>query len=154
MFKKYRYVCAVIVALLLSSFNVTAQAPAVTDPPQFGPYNATFLPDAGGLIKPISDPRDHILSANAPWSLSCWINTAEPVDALEIVAGFGRPATGGARYLAIDRGRLALLTSDTNQIAGAAILTRTNGTSSARPSTAPICTSLPTGNLPPLPNLV
>jgi Exo-beta-D-glucosaminidase Ig-fold domain/Concanavalin A-like lectin/glucanases superfamily/Glycosyl hydrolases family 2/Glycosyl hydrolases family 2, sugar binding domain/Glycosyl hydrolases family 2, TIM barrel domain len=123
MFNEHRFACAVIVALTLSSAIASAQTPSVTDPPQFGPYNATILPDAGGLIKAISDPHDPILAANASWTLSCWINTAEPPNALQIVAGFGRATAAGARYLAIDRGKLALWTGDASQIAGPANLT-------------------------------
>jgi Exo-beta-D-glucosaminidase Ig-fold domain/Glycosyl hydrolases family 2/Concanavalin A-like lectin/glucanases superfamily/Glycosyl hydrolases family 2, sugar binding domain/Glycosyl hydrolases family 2, TIM barrel domain len=122
MFNERRFASATIFALALSSAIAFAQTQAATDPPQFGPYNATFLADAGGLSKAISDLHDPILAAGAPWTLSCWINVGEPVGALEVVAGFGRPGSGGARYLAIDRGKLVLWTSDANQIAGAAIL--------------------------------
>ena len=123
MFKERRFACAMIVALTFSSAIAIAQTPTVTDPPQFGPYNATILPDAGGLVKTISDPQDPILAASAPWTLSCWINTTEPVSALQIVAGFGRSTAAGARYLTLDRGKLALWTGDANQIAGPANLT-------------------------------
>jgi hypothetical protein len=110
-----------IVALALASSLAAAQppsAPAPTDPPQFGPYNGTFLADGLGLRVPITDARDPVLLADSPWSLFCWFKAAEPVTEFELVAGMGSPAAEYARYLAIDAGKVTLWMGEDNQITG------------------------------------
>src|ERR1019366_3444439 len=98
---------AASLALALCVATAAAQAPPVaTDPPQFGPYNGTFLADGPGLAKPIPNAHDPVLLADSPWSLFCWIKTSEPVDTLELVAGIGSTTAEYPRYLAIDAGRV------------------------------------------------
>lgn len=112
-----------LVVLLLSTAIVAAQpAPTPTDPPQFGPYNGTFLADGPGLTKGITDPHDPILLAEAPWSLSCWIRTTMPADAFELVAGVGSTTAEYPRYLAIDSGKITLWMGEGNQLTGPANL--------------------------------
>ena len=111
-------------ALALCSI-VAAQPPAtvvVSDPPQWGPYNGTFLPDGPGLRVPISDPRDPILLADSVWSLSCWIKATDPLDAFSLVAGVGSPAAEYPRYLAVDAGKVALWMGEDNQLTAPANL--------------------------------
>jgi hypothetical protein len=123
MFTKRSFARAAVVALALYSAAAAAQNPVVvTDPPQFGPFNGTFLPDGPGLIKAIPDAHDPILLADAPWSLYCWIKTAEPVDTLELVAGIGSTTAEYPRYLAIDTGKVTLWMGDDNQLSGVANL--------------------------------
>jgi hypothetical protein len=98
-------------------------APAATDPPQFGPYNGSFLADGLGLHVPITDARDPILLADSPWSLFCWIKPSEPVAAFQLVAGVGSPAAEYARYLAVDAGKVTLWMGEDNQLTGPANLT-------------------------------
>src|ERR1035441_1836354 len=123
MFIELTFARSAAVALVLISLADAAQNPVIAiDPPQFGPYNASFLPDGPGLTRPIADAHDPILLANSPWSLSCWIRTAEPVDALELVAGVGSPNAERPRYLAIDSGRVALWMGNGSQLSGSANL--------------------------------
>jgi hypothetical protein len=113
------------VALALGSIVAAAQPPAtvvVSDPPQWGPYNGTFLPDGPGLRVPISDPRDPILLADSPWSLSCWVKSSDPLDAFSLVAGVGTPAAEYPRYLAVDAGKVVLWLGEDNQLTGPANL--------------------------------
>ncbi len=115
-----------IVALALSSIVAAAQppaAPAATDPPQFGPYNGSFLADGLGLRVPITDAHDPVLLADSPWSFFCWIKPSEPVAAFQLVAGVGSPATEYARYLAVDAGKVTLWMGEDNQLTGPANLT-------------------------------
>jgi hypothetical protein len=111
-------------AFILCSVLAAAQPPAAApaNPAQFGPYNGTFLADGTGLQNAIHDPHDSILSADSPWSLSCWIRTIEPVEALELVAGIGSPAAGYRRYLAVDAGKVMLWMGSGNQFAAPATL--------------------------------
>ena len=112
-----------IVALTLCSIVAAAQppaAPAATDPPQFGPYNGSFLADGLGLKMTITDAHDPILLADSPWSLFCWIKAAEPVSTFELVAGVGSPAAEYARYLAVDAGKVTLWMGEDNQLTGPA----------------------------------
>ena len=92
-------------------------------PPQFGPYNGSFLADGLGLRVPVTDARDPVLLADSPWSLFCWIKAAEPVATFELVAGVGSPAAEYARYLAIDAGKVALWMGEGNQLTGPANIT-------------------------------
>ena len=113
------------VALALCSLVAAAQPPAtvvVSDPPQWGPYNGTFLADGPGLRVPISDPHDPVLLADAPWSLSCWIKSGDPMDAFSLVAGVGSPAAEYPRYLAVDAGKVVLWLGDDNQLTAPANL--------------------------------
>src|ERR1019366_3412513 len=110
---------AASLALALCVATAAAQAPPVaTDPPQFGPYNGTFLADGPGLAKPIPNAHDPVLLADSPWSLFCWIKTSEPVDTLELVAGIGSTTAEYPRYLAIDTGQVTLWMGDGNQLTG------------------------------------
>ena len=114
-----------LVALTLCSIVAAAQPPAtvvVSDPPQWGPYNGTFLADGPGLRVPISDPRDPILLADSPWSLSCWIKSTDPLNAFSLVAGMGSPTAEYPRYLAIDAGKVVLWLGEDNQLTGPASL--------------------------------
>jgi hypothetical protein len=99
-----------------------AQPAAPTHPAQFGPYNGIFLADGPGLHKPVPDPHDPILLGGSPWSLYCWINVGEPVNAFSLVAGVGSPTANYARYLAIDTGKVVLWMGDGNQLTGPANL--------------------------------
>jgi hypothetical protein len=112
-------------ALALAHISIVAAAQppaAVIDPPQWGPYNGTFLPDGPGLRVPISDPRDPILLADSPWSLSCWIEFSDPIDAFSLVAGVGTPTAEYPRYLAVDAGKVVLWLGEDNQLTGPADL--------------------------------
>lgn len=121
MFLERRIARAAVVALALSTAVAAAQnRPAVTDPPQFGPYNGTFLPDGPGLTKPIPDSHDPILLADAPWSLYCWVKASDPVEALELVAGVGSSTAGNPRYLALDAGKVALWMGAGGRLSGSA----------------------------------
>jgi hypothetical protein len=114
-----------LVALALCSLVAEAQPPAtvvVSDPPQWGPYNGTFLPDGPGLRVSISDPHDPVLLADAPWSLSCWIKSTDPLDAFSLVAGMGSPAAEYPRYLAVDAGKVVLWLGEDNQLTAPANL--------------------------------
>ena len=118
--------CLAIVALALCSIVAAAQppvAPVATDPAQFGPYNGSFLADGLGLRVPITDARDPILLADSPWSLSCWIESDEPVATFQLVAGVGNPTAKFSRYLAVDAGKATLWLGDGNQLTGPANLT-------------------------------
>ena len=115
--------CVGIIALVLALAGAIAQTPpAPTDPPQFGPYNGSFLADGLGLRVPITDARDPILLADSPWSLFCWFKITEPVATFQLVAGVGSPAAKVARYLAIDAGKVTLWMGEGNQLTGTANL--------------------------------
>ncbi len=118
--------CGGIVALTLCSIVAAAQppaAPVATDPAQFGPYNGSFLADGLGLKITVTDAHDPILLADSPWSLFCWIKSAEPVSSFELVAGVGNPAAKYSRYLAVDAGKVTLWMGEDNQLTGPANLT-------------------------------
>jgi hypothetical protein len=106
---------AVIASCLLST------SPAQSVPQQspvsftYGPYNAVFLPDGDGLRKNI-DPHDPVLSADSPWSLSGWFQSADPNLSSTLILGFGNPADEDSRYLGIRDGKLTLRLGKDNQL--------------------------------------
>lgn len=95
------------------------QAPS-NDPPRYGPYNAVFLQGGLGLRVALLNKTDTVLRADAPWTLSCWYNSANPVQGLELLAGIGEVTGEFPRYLAIEPGKVVLWDGQGNQLAGAA----------------------------------
>ena len=116
----------VLLAFLLAcaaQSTIHAQPPATNDPPQYGPYNGVFLPDGMGLRIPIANPRDSVLLADSPWTLYCWVRTASPITAPQLIAGLGSTTSEYPRYLALDSGKVALWLGEGNQLSAAANLT-------------------------------
>jgi len=107
------------VVLYVVPGNVLAQSVSTNDPPQYGPFSGIFLADGVGLRKPISNTHDSILLADSPWSLYCWIKTAEPVEGPEFVAGLGATTDESYRYLGIDAGKVTLSVGSGNLLGGA-----------------------------------
>jgi Concanavalin A-like lectin/glucanases superfamily len=107
------------VVLCVLPGNVLAQSVTTNDPPQYGPYSGVFLADGVGLRKPISNTHDSILLADSPWSLYCWIKTAEPVEGPEFVAGLGATTDESYRYLGIDAGKVTLSVGSGSLLVGA-----------------------------------
>ena len=120
MFLERRFTRATVVAFALSMAAAAQNRPAITDPPQFGPYNATFLSDGPGLTKPIPDAHDPILLADAPWSLYCWVKASDSVEVLELVAGVGGTMAENPRYLAVDAGKVTLWMGTGGRLSGPA----------------------------------
>jgi Exo-beta-D-glucosaminidase Ig-fold domain/Glycosyl hydrolases family 2/Concanavalin A-like lectin/glucanases superfamily/Glycosyl hydrolases family 2, sugar binding domain/Glycosyl hydrolases family 2, TIM barrel domain len=111
---------AIAVLAFLGGWPVFAQ-----DAPQeaYGPYNANFLPDGSGLIKPLApppslDPRyqgpqppDSLTAGDAPWTLAFWFDSSEPVQMISgatLLAGFGNPADSDARFIGVENNHLGL----------------------------------------------
>jgi hypothetical protein len=107
--------------LCLPSF---AQRPAPPPPPQqaalqfvYGPYNALVLAGGDGVIKEI-DPRNPVLQADAPWTLSLWFRSSDATaSGPTLIAGFGDPAEEDSRYLGLQDGKLILRLGKDNQLA-------------------------------------
>lgn len=95
-----------LISLIAFSF-VNAQVVVTNDPPQYGPYNATFLLDGAGLQKTIA-PNDTLLRADFPWTMYGWVNASEVDQPLTLIAGLGDPTAVNPRYLAFEKGRLVL----------------------------------------------
>ncbi len=94
-------------SLILFSTFTAAQIPVTTDPPSYGPYNGTFLPDGDGLHKSLVKD-DSVTLADSPWSIYAWVKIAESSKAPTLIAGLGDPADEFSRYLAIENGDLTL----------------------------------------------
>jgi hypothetical protein len=93
----------------------------------FGPYNAVFLPDGGGLTKRLDTKPSHDagLSAEGPWTLSFWFRATEPMTTGSVVlAGLGdtspNAATPAARFVGLENGHLALFQTEQARTAGPA----------------------------------
>src|ERR1043166_3578105 len=75
-------------SLMLFSTFTAAQVQVTTDPPSYGPYSGTFLPDGDGLHKSLVKD-DSIALADSPWSIYAWVNVAESSKAPTLIAGLG-----------------------------------------------------------------
>ncbi|MFP5203984.1 MAG: glycosyl hydrolase 2 galactose-binding domain-containing protein, partial [Acidobacteriota bacterium] len=115
--RKLAFVCALVFAAVPAARPAQAQA---LPPEAYGPYNAIFLPDGSGLTKPLApppplDPRyagprepDSLTSGAAPWTLAFWFHPAGPLSGTVLLAGFGDPAGGDARFIGVENNHLGL----------------------------------------------
>src|SRR5271155_2566799 len=112
---KFRHITLAFAALVSSYFCALAPAAhaqtttqiTTNDPPQYGPYNAVFLPDGEGLKKPLNE-HDSVLLASSPWTLYCWIRPDETLQGPTLIVGIGTIADEYSRYIGIERGNLLL----------------------------------------------
>jgi hypothetical protein len=103
-----------------ASAPLRAQAAPDAHVEAYGPWNAVFLPDGGGLTKKL-DARDAMLNAESPWTLAFWFRTSEPSpQGTVLLAGIGGPADSAARFVALENGRLALYPAAKGGVAGGA----------------------------------
>jgi Exo-beta-D-glucosaminidase Ig-fold domain/Concanavalin A-like lectin/glucanases superfamily/Glycosyl hydrolases family 2/Glycosyl hydrolases family 2, sugar binding domain/Glycosyl hydrolases family 2, TIM barrel domain len=107
--------------LAITAVGSYSQLPVTNDPSFYGPFNAMFLPDGDGLIKPL-EKNDSVLRADSPWSLYGWVQVAEALQGPSLVAGIGDPADEFSRYLALDRGQAILWMGKDSRLSGAASL--------------------------------
>ena len=108
-------------SLMLFSTFTAGQIQVTTDPPSYGPYSGTFLPDGDGLRKSLVKD-DSVALADSPWSIYAWVNVAESSKAPTLIAGLGDPADEFSRYLAIENGGLALWAGKDNSLASTAAI--------------------------------
>ena len=111
----------------------TAQAPPTTNPPEYGPYNASLLPDGPGLRYPMTPLRetpsptesrrvtepayqDSLLQPASPWTLSAWYCASEAINGRELLAGIGDITGEYPRYLALEPGKVALWIGRDNEL--------------------------------------
>jgi len=100
-----------------------AQLPITTDPPFYGPFNGTFLPDGDGLKKALLKD-DSVLRADSPWSLYLWVRPQEELKAFSLLAGVGDIDLEEEypRYLASDGGHVILWMGKDNSLSAPANL--------------------------------
>lgn len=110
-------------ALLLSCVATAGYAQRVptNDPPQFGPYNGSFMAGGLGLRTPITNLRDTVLLPDSPWTMYCWFRASEAVNGRVLLAGAGDVTSEYPRYLAIAPGRVSLWMGEGNELSGAAL---------------------------------
>jgi hypothetical protein len=107
--------------LFASAVSGYSQTAVTNDPPLYGPFNATILPDGDGLKKPL-EKGDSVLRADTPWSIYVWVKVAEPLNVPVLVAGLGDPEEEFSRYLALDGEHAILWMGKDNSISGPASL--------------------------------
>jgi len=109
----------------LAGVIASAQQPGANGPIapalQYGPYNGFFLADGLGLSVNLA-PTDTALSADAPWTLSCWVNLPEALTAPALVAGLGSLSAESPRYLRVEPGKLDLWLGPNSGLSGPADL--------------------------------
>ena len=105
-----------LASIAVSSALVAQRVPTV-DPPQYGPYNASFLPGGDGLRVPLKSPQDTVLQPTSPWTISTWFRAEDAATGLELLAGVGDVTAEYPRYLAIEPGKVVLWAGAGNQLA-------------------------------------
>jgi hypothetical protein len=105
--------------VLTSAIVGYSQTPVTNNPPFYGPFNATLLPDGDGLKKPL-EKDDSVLRSDSPWSLYGWVRPAALAKGPSLVAGIGDPADEFSRYLALDGEHAILWMGKDNELSGAA----------------------------------
>ncbi|MFZ3216680.1 MAG: LamG-like jellyroll fold domain-containing protein [Candidatus Acidiferrales bacterium] len=111
------FLLALLVLFALSFFAraLAAQGPVTNDPPQYGPYNGVFLAGGDGLKAPL-DAHDTVLRADSPWTFYCWVRTAEPLQAMTLLAGIGETTEEYPRYIGADAHSLFLWMGQDNSL--------------------------------------
>ena len=92
-----------LLPLLLCAGNTLAATLAPTE--NFGPYNVTFLQGGTGVQRALAADAP-ILAAQAPWSLSGWLQPTATADA--VLVSVGEPLGASCRCLRLHNGALAL----------------------------------------------
>jgi beta-galactosidase/beta-glucuronidase len=87
----------------------------------FGPYNATFLEGGVGLSRPLA-PETALLAAQAPWSITGWVQVARERTGTVVVAAVGDPSSPTCRCLLLQEGRLALAVGGSQRLSSEAAL--------------------------------
>ncbi|MGO8718323.1 MAG: glycosyl hydrolase 2 galactose-binding domain-containing protein [Acidobacteriaceae bacterium] len=105
------FVSAIAVALSFITLGACAQTSktlALTVLPQsYGPYSGHFLTGGIGLTKPLP-AADPILTPDAPWTLSAWVEFSQPPTESMLIAGAGDPIDEDSRFFAFVDGKPAL----------------------------------------------
>jgi Exo-beta-D-glucosaminidase Ig-fold domain/Concanavalin A-like lectin/glucanases superfamily/Glycosyl hydrolases family 2/Glycosyl hydrolases family 2, sugar binding domain/Glycosyl hydrolases family 2, TIM barrel domain len=110
----------IVVCLLAAAIGAYSQSVS-NDPPSYGPFNGTFLPDGDGLKKALVKD-DWVLRADSRWSLYGWVKYEQTPKAPTLIAGIGDPTEEYSRYLALDDGHLFLWMGKDNSLSGPAAL--------------------------------
>src|ERR1700759_2115067 len=106
-----RMVCTFSVAMALNPMYGQSTATPVES---YGPYNVTSLPGGRGLSKPL-EGEQFLLDYGARWSMVFWFRSSEALSGSTLLAGFGDPGSGNARYVGLSGNHLILwLGRDTN----------------------------------------
>ncbi len=109
-----------VLTLLATSGSAMPQEFIPTnDPPQYGPYNASFMPDGEGLKKALLKD-DTVLRADSPWTLSCWAYWSEAPNGPALLAGVGNTDSEYSRFLGIDGDKAFLFTGKDRLLSGSA----------------------------------
>ena len=118
--RRVRGLCVFFLQMICAAM-LAAQFVPTNDPPQYGPYNASFLAGGDGL-RVIVDEKDTVLRADSPWTISCWVKFDEPVKAPTLVAGLGETSEEYPRYLSVDANGVTLWMGKDNTLSGKAAL--------------------------------
>ena len=110
-----------LVVLAFPALVAVRYASAQATPEEaYGPYNAIFIPDGPGLIKPLAppppldptykgpQPPDPLTAGAAEWTLAFWFHSSEPLSGAVLLAGFGDPTGYDARFIGVENNHLGL----------------------------------------------
>jgi hypothetical protein len=88
---------------LIPMYGQSPAAPVET----YGPYNVNSLQGGRGLSKQL-EGEQFLLDQGARWSMVFWFRPSEVLSGSTLLAGFGDPAGGNARYVGLSANHLIL----------------------------------------------
>ena len=100
-----RLVCVFSIAIAFA-IPIYAQSPA-TPVETYGPYNVNSLPGGRGLSKQL-EGEQFLSDQGARWSMVFWFRPSEALSGSTLLAGFGDPGAGNARYVGLSGNHLIL----------------------------------------------
>jgi hypothetical protein len=124
-YRKFSLQAAIAGFTMLLALPGQAKAQSVPGE-DYGPYNATFLPDGPGLTKQLAPPtrprvpfskpdenrkieeRAVLLEGSAKWTLAFWFHSSDPLTGTVLIAGLGDQAGEDARFIGVEDNHLAL----------------------------------------------
>src|SRR5271170_5277240 len=95
-----------VFSMAIAFIPMYAQSPA-TPVESYGPYNVTSLPGGRGLSKQL-EGEQFLSEPGARWSMVFWFRPSEVLSGSTLLAGFGDPGAGNARYVGLSGNHLIL----------------------------------------------
>lgn len=101
-----RFIASATAALMLgASVHALAAAVKGASGPVIGPYDAEFIAGGAGVEKPLLT-SDTAVQAQAPFTLSGWVDGAGAANGPVVLLSVGRPGQPQARVVGLENGRL------------------------------------------------
>ena len=113
------YLLFIALGLIALLTGAASSAQSIPDE-AYGPYNVISIPAGPGVIKQLAPPppldaHDHgpegpdpLTAGAAPWTLTFWFRSSDPLTGTVLLAGFGEPEAADARFIGVEHNHLGL----------------------------------------------